>query len=649
MAAPAEAQRSPSGRIALASQRSWIGDGNTFVLRVDVDRIRSPQDLQLTATVHAAVTSRSQFARTVHGSLLGRRVARSTVPLRFDAAGAVPVVFSLPGAPDNVGAEPLPDLAHGVYPVAVSLHERGGPAIDSFTTHLVRVPSATDLPPLSVAWVLPLSAQPGLQPDGTTDLPGEDRRRLADVASALAGVSGAAVTLAPTPETLEALRTLGDEEALDDLRTTIDQGGQVIARSYVDLSLGTLLDPALADMVGAQRSHGIDIVDDLLGVRPDPRTFVTLDSLDDDDVTRLRRTGVDQLVVAEDELEPLPARVTAGLTLARPFLVEAGRGRRVVAAAAESGLAAHFSDGDDQVLAAHHLIADLAVIFGDRPGQVRGVVVHPPRDWEPDPTFLATVLTSISSIPTLAPVTVDELLADVTVLEDGGDAVVRQLTTGGAPSPGTGRDELDRLRRSVESLVTMTGRANPDVELLDQLLLVAESQRLDADRRHAYVTASRGRLGDVLDRIQVLDRGSYRLTAREGTIPLTLRNHNPYPVTVVLGLASDKLEFTEGDALGDNRSRLHRELTLEPGNTAVSLQVRTRTSGDFPLRIELRSVDGGLDVGGSRVTIRSTVASGVGVVLSVGAGLFLLVWWARHWRTARRDQRLVDPTADETA
>jgi hypothetical protein len=43
------------------------------------------------------------------------------------------------------------------------------------------------------------------------------------------------------------------------------------------------------------------------------------------------------------------------------------------------------------------------------------------------------------------------------------------------------------------------------------------------------------------------------------------------------------------------------------------------------------------------VTVRSTFVSGVGVVLSVVSLLFLVVWWGLHWRSTRRNRRLVDP------
>jgi hypothetical protein len=43
----------------------------------------------------------------------------------------------------------------------------------------------------------------------------------------------------------------------------------------------------------------------------------------------------------------------------------------------------------------------------------------------------------------------------------------------------------------------------------------------------------------------------------------------------------------------------------------------------------------------TRFTVRSTAVSGVGLALTIAAGLFLALWWARHFRNARRDKKLV--------
>jgi hypothetical protein len=71
--------------------------------------------------------------------------------------------------------------------------------------------------------------------------------------------------------------------------------------------------------------------------------------------------------------------------------------------------------------------------------------------------------------------------------------------------------------------------------------------------------------------------------------------------------------------------------------------VEARASGSFPLRITVTSPDGVLTVTRARVTVRSTFVSGVGVVLSVGALIFLVAWWGLHFRSTRRNRRLVDP------
>jgi hypothetical protein len=78
---------------------------------------------------------------------------------------------------------------------------------------------------------------------------------------------------------------------------------------------------------------------------------------------------------------------------------------------------------------------------------------------------------------------------------------------------------------------------------------------------------------------------------------------------------------------------------LVEDTTRVPINVRTRASGDSALDVTLQTPDGGLVIDRTRVTVRSTAFSGVGVVLSVGAGTFLALWWGRHIVVARRDRR----------
>jgi hypothetical protein len=68
--------------------------------------------------------------------------------------------------------------------------------------------------------------------------------------------------------------------------------------------------------------------------------------------------------------------------------------------------------------------------------------------------------------------------------------------------------------------------------------------------------------------------------------------------------------------------------------------VQARTSGDTALTIVLESPDRSLRINRTLLTVRSTAASGVGIVLSAGAAVFLVVWWGRDIRRRRRDRRL---------
>jgi hypothetical protein len=100
----------------------------------------------------------------------------------------------------------------------------------------------------------------------------------------------------------------------------------------------------------------------------------------------------------------------------------------------------------------------------------------------------------------------------------------------------------------------------------------------------------------------------------------------------VISFTSDKLRFPRGRT---------EAIELRRTNTVERIPVEALTSGTFPVRVELESPDGTLHFAQAKLTVRSTAASGVGLVLSAGAALFLAVWWARHLSRGRRARRLV--------
>jgi hypothetical protein len=235
--------------------------------------------------------------------------------------------------------------------------------------------------------------------------------------------------------------------------------------------------------------------------------------------------------------------------------------------------------------------------------------------------------------PLVRPVTVADALDDVEPATDPDDddrTLVR--TFAGDPSVRSVASVLDDLGRAgaeVASYRTVFGDDDDLADQVDALVATAASAELHADERAALLRGGVDALHAVLDGIHGPVRQRVTLTAREGHVQLVVGNDTGRPADVVLQLRGERLEFPGHP---DGNVAVH----LDGPTTRVDLAVRARSSGDAPLDLRVTSPDGRLDLGRSRVTVRTTAVSGVGLVLMAAAALFLVVWWTR---TIIRDRR----------
>ena len=108
----------------------------------------------------------------------------------------------------------------------------------------------------------------------------------------------------------------------------------------------------------------------------------------------------------------------------------------------------------------------------------------------------------------------------------------------------------------------------------------------------------------------------------------TIRNGTGVPVdVVVIAEGSERVKFESGQ---------EQNVHIEGESARVDLKVHVRTSGDIPVRIRLLTPGGAEEITSARITVRSTVVSGVGLILTIGALAFLLIWWVSHWRSNRK-------------
>ncbi len=606
--------------LRLGSQTPWVGRGGSFGVRLTAPpALPAPAtDLEYAVSVYPASTSRSAFTQTLTARPRSAPLAVITVPVVeaiADSTGAITLDVgvqdpSLPRDRTRVGLR-----GAGVYPVSVDLRTIGSDVHARLLTHLIYVPEAPTGPKLAVGMIVPLRAPLALRADGTDTLRTTDVTAITSVASTLSTLSTNGALLAPSPETLAALarstRT-SERNAVTAL--------QAVARDHLVIpSPFVITQSPAATPEGRQVSaeRGLKVISEVMGKAPGAGLAVVVDPSDD----RLEADLPSRLIISDKLLQPATQRVTSAepVTARRPNMRTGG----TTALIADSGLAAHFDNSVPPVLAAHHLLADLATIYFDSPGRFRSIVVNPSNSWRGNANLLAPFLAGLESSPILEAAGPDRLFALATTR-----TTPRARVLQGVPTPPPLPTGFITLRRTVDSLRGVITNDTGVAQSFADRVLIAASASFDTGERRDYARGFSAAVMNERRKFRLPSGGALTLTARRGGIPITVRSDASYDAHVILQLASDRLRFPGGAT---------RSIQLNHQNTTQRFTIQSLGSGNVPLRVLLKSPDGRLVLAQSRLTIRSRNASGVGIALSAGALLFLLVWWYRHAARRRRE------------
>lgn len=617
LAHPAAAQTPAAPRLELAWQSFYVRD--QIELRLSITGT-SP-DTALWVTVYDRLKSRAELAGSLTGTL--------AVPVAVES-------FSIEDAPPDssghrtfiVKVNPNRLFRAAVYPVRVDLRNGEG-TVASLVTHVVRVPERTTSPAFNVALVFPITAPPALTPAGTIEFPPGALAKLSSLADTLFRHRSAPLTIAPTPETLIGLST-ADPPVLAALAAAAPNW-QVLGQPYVELDIAALLQSGGGQEIERQATRGINALFDTLGVKGSPNTWLMSRPLNPPALEWLTGHRFDQLVMPEEALTPL------GRTLGQPTALAAPAGPFRSVAAIDGLLRSRFAQ-PQPVLGAYHLAAELIQFWFDtydaeRTSDPRGLVLAPPNEWVPNAMFVDTLIELLrrpttTGNPMLAMMTVDQYFQRVRPANVDGRELVRELRPQPTVDLGSYPAELTATAARLASLAQMSPSLGSSVPALDRLTYVATSADLDAEQRSAYMAHIHQRLDRVTTLVEPIRRETVTLTSRSDSIPLVVRTNTDERLTVRVRVRSPKLELTP-----DTASLL---VDLPQAANQIELKVRTRSSGAFPVDIEVLTPDETILITSTRFTIRSTAVPGVGWLLSVGAGLFLALWWARHLRRQHR-------------
>ncbi len=217
--------------------------------------------------------------------------------------------------------------------------------------------------------------------------------------------------------------------------------------------------------------------------------------------------------------------------------------------------------------------------------------------------------------------------------------VYRQLAAYDPPAAPVTPAQYQQAVADREQVAKVFGVTSPQTVGADRALAASVSADWQdpAGRKAAagLLGSIRGSLDAFLEQVRsevvLQPTGTITITSSKAQIPISFKNTSDQPVTVHLKLESDRLLFPDG---------AEQDVVLPPRrSTTVRMAVETRGSGRSPAQLTVTTVDGQV-IGERRITVRSTFVSGVGVFLTVGAIVFLAIWWGWdiHRRRKRRSQ-----------
>lgn len=631
---PATAQGSAT--MTVRSSSLWVrAQPWTAVIKVDNVSL----DSTVVVSVHRPLPADEDRVRRVLGDLSDPTVStqlmapRQVLPLGSVIAGDGTMTLTV--APNTV-------TRAGVYPVTIALY--AGSSTGSSATpltrtvlYLVRSPNSTNST-FDVSFVGSDAQPPVLQSDGAiqlADLARDRLRRWTQIATAdLNGTT----TFSFDPQVLYGLTRTDEPDdlpLLDNLRLAIaDQG--VIRSTYVPTDLESWTSTGTDSDLLQQFVDGQQDVADRLAKPVDARIWFPDPTLGPAGLGLLRSVGVDRVVIDPLRLADRDGLADGESALLQNFTLDTPDNSPTIAHAVDPDLSQLVVNADaDLVAQTNRIGAALSALWLVDSATPRGAIIDVT---DAIPSVIGSLLGLLRTDSPLAAARVGDLFDQVSTASSSDDppAPLRlELRTPPIVDRAANSTELRATGRAANSHRGLATGPNPGNEIIDRLIATAPHRDLTPGDTSSYLDAASQRIDSDFAAVTAPDESTITVTSRDAVIPYRVTNELDHDITVSMRLRSPRLSFPDGTRL---------LLNLRPGANRIDINVGVRTSGEFPLTVELATPDDQRVIRRSEIRVRSTIFSGVGLVLSAGALLTLVLWWIHtHRRSRRRNE------ADETA
>jgi Family of unknown function (DUF6049) len=598
----------------------------------------------------APLTFRGQLQQVEEGALpqptrpvsAGRAVLDGEIDPKDFAPFRLAVPISALGLPAT-------EAGRGVYQLDLTaIAPQSAVPGSTVTTFLPWVPNAEAIAPTKLAWLWPLVGRPVRDSAGIFNNdrlaaslgPGGRLRGLVDAAA------GSPVTWVVDPDLLETAEQMsqgyrvrvrggsttagsGREAAaewLDRLRAAIGNS-EIVSLPYGDVDLTALRRNLLTEDISEANALGAETARLVLH-RPtiSDVAWPPGDVTDGPTMEAVRASGQHAIILADSALPP-----AVSLTYTPD-----GRGRLTTEAGdldallTDSGLSAVLRTGSGSepgvgALMIQRFLAETALITLQRPNDARSLVVAAPRYWSVDPQTAGQLLDAVATTPWLTSVPLGAVRA---VEPPAVPRVVAEYPASAraAELPGSYLTTVRRMRTQLLDFTEVLSAPDPTEHAYTAARLRAESaawRRADGEpgvtaAGRSYLRRVAANLTALRGKVSIVSGGTVTLSSHTGTIPVTVRNELPQPVSIQVFVDStreDRLQVEQPD------------LAVVPAGGVAQISVRAEAvaNGLVEVRAQLHN-EGGEPISDTQsIRVQVTNYGTLGSVIIAAATALLFI------------------------
>lgn len=193
------------------------------------------------------------------------------------------------------------------------------------------------------------------------------------------------------------------------------------------------------------------------------------------------------------------------------------------------------------------------------------------------------------------------------------------------------------IESAVDAFASALPRTDDRIRTWRRVVDVLPDNRLSPGARLELTESVRRQAQDLAANVVPPASTTFTLGGRDSPIRFSIRNDGPTDLDVLVRLRSSKLRLPEGDKIVSLAART---------STSVEFAVNARSNGRFPVSLQLLTPEGDVLLGPPvTLTARVNAIAGLGQLVTGIALLFLMSWWANHFRRQYRRRQAVSESA----